>query len=57
MNQQKMWMLVATGLLIQSSLYAMDMDRVNALASQFSGKSVLTTHVETVAPVKKLLLL
>jgi cytochrome c-type protein NapB len=53
MNQQKMWMLVATGLLIQSSLYAMDMDRVNALASQFSGKSVTTTHVETVAPVKE----
>ena len=50
MNQKKMYILVLGGLLINSSLSAMDMERVNALAAQFSGKSVATPKVETVAP-------
>jgi len=58
MLQKKIYALVLAGFLANSSLCAMDMDRVNALAAQFSGKAitpakVVTPALKAVAPVVK----
>jgi len=58
MLQKKIYALVLAGFLANASLCAMDMDRVNALATQFSGKAitpakVVTPALKAVAPVVK----
>jgi len=57
MFQKKIYVLVLVGFLANSSLCAMDMDRVNALAAQFSGQiaSTKTPSVEAVAPIAKVI--